>query len=77
MEEMRQFVYTGPDIKPRAGGVADTIHTGHVVRLTRDQAQVWARAHNTTLVICRLYPDAPTGVLLPARHLRPDHPEEE
>lgn len=77
MEDLKRFTYTGPDIKPRAGGIAGTIHTGHVVRLTRDEAQSWARSRTgAELLYCRLTPDATYEVLLPARHLRPDHSEE-
>jgi hypothetical protein len=71
-----EFIYTGPDIPPRAGGVADTIEHGRIVQLTGYEAQTWAKSSSRALIRVRLYPDAPYDVMLPGRHLRPHRQED-
>lgn len=73
-EALHEFIYTGPDIPPRAGGVAATIEHGRIVQLTTHEANTWAKSGARALIRVRLYPDAVYDVMLPGRNLRPHHP---
>lgn len=70
---MALFRYTGPDLPVRAGSTPHPIANGRLVHLDSGAVHQWARAHQRTLIPVRLYESAKYDVMLPARHLRPDH----